>query len=114
MNHPVSFDPIAIHIHIQLPGFSFPRIKINDTQNYLDRLNKIIFTDSERENDTKNAPFRSISSALEGSAGARTIFCNNRTHTSRSVCMKQYRARGISAAGARRELPNFSARGPAH
>jgi hypothetical protein len=30
MNHPGSFDPIAIHIHIQLTGFSFPRIKIND------------------------------------------------------------------------------------
>jgi hypothetical protein len=23
MNHPGSFDPIAIHIHIQLTGFSF-------------------------------------------------------------------------------------------
>jgi hypothetical protein len=30
MNHPGSFDPIAINIHIQLTGFSFPRIKIND------------------------------------------------------------------------------------
>jgi hypothetical protein len=30
MNHPGSFDPIAIHIHIQLTGFSFPTIKIND------------------------------------------------------------------------------------
>jgi hypothetical protein len=30
MNHPGSFDPIAIHIHIQLTGLNFPRIKIND------------------------------------------------------------------------------------
>jgi Sugar (and other) transporter len=30
MNHPGSFDPIAIHIHIQLTGFSFPKIKTND------------------------------------------------------------------------------------
>jgi hypothetical protein len=30
MNRPGSFDPIVIHIHIRLTGFSFPRIKIND------------------------------------------------------------------------------------
>jgi hypothetical protein len=35
MNHPGSFDPIAIHIHKQLTGFSSPRIKINE-QNYLE------------------------------------------------------------------------------